>query len=87
MEEVRKTLQRFLKIIVDQFQNLMEYSNQRQLVLKNKDKDSVFRLPMTVTLVIGLVAILVKPILFLLVIGVVVALFMKYSFEIVRNVS
>jgi len=87
MEEVRKTLERVFKIIVEQFQNLMDYSNQRQLVLKNKEKESVVRLPMTLALVIGVVALILKQLLFLLVIGVVVLLFMKYSFEIVRNVS
>lgn len=87
MEEITKTLQRILKVIGEQFQNLMEYSGQRQVVLKNKDKETVFRLPMTLALVIALVAIFARPILFLLVIAIVVALFMKYSFEIVRNVS
>jgi len=87
MDEVRKTLQNVLKIIVEQFQNLMDYSNQRQLVLKNKEKEAVFRLPMTLALVIGLIALIMKQLLFLLVIAVVVALFMRYSFEIVRNVS
>ncbi len=87
MDEIRKTLQRVFKIIVEQFQNLMEYSNQRQLVLKNKEKETVFRLPMTLVLVIGVIALFMTPLLFLLVIAVVVALFMKYSFEIVQNVS
>ena len=87
MDEIRNTLQRVFKMIVEQFQNLMDYSNQRQLVLKNKEKESVFRLPMTLVLVIGLVVLLVKPLLFLLVIAIVVALFMKYSFEIVKNFS
>ncbi len=87
MDEIRKNLQRVFKIIVEQFQNLMEYSNQRQLVLKNKEKETVFRLPMTLVLVIGVIALFMTPLLFLLVIAVVVALFMKYSFEIVQNVS
>lgn len=87
MEEISKILQRILKVITEQFQNLMEFSGQRQIVLKNKDKDSVFRLPMTLAIVIGVIAIFAQPILWILVIAVVVALFMKYSFEIVRNVS
>jgi len=87
MEEISKILQRVLKVITEQFQNLMEFSGQRQIVLKNKDKDSVFRLPMTLALVIGVIAIFAQPILWILVIAIVVALFMKYSFEIVRNVS
>ena len=87
MDEIRKTLQKVFKIVVEQFQNLMDYSNKRQLVLKNKEKESVFRLPMTLVLVIGLVVLFVKPLLFLLVIAIVIALFMKYSFEIVQNVS
>ena len=87
MDEIRKTLQKVFKIVAEQFQNLMDYSNKRQLVLKNKEKESVFRLPMTLVLVIGLVVLFVKPLLFLLVIAIVIALFMKYSFEIVQNVS
>lgn len=87
MDEIKNTLQRVLKIVTEQFQNLLAYTNQRQVVLKNKEKESVFRLPMTLMLVIAVVVLFVQPLLWILVIAVVVALFMKYSFEIVQNVS
>lgn len=71
-----------VKILKDAFKKI----NERQLVMKNRQNSTVFRLPLVWAIVLGIVsiAIWVVPIV---VIGVIVALVTKHQFVIEHNVK
>ncbi|MEZ4631681.1 MAG: DUF4342 domain-containing protein [Deinococcales bacterium] len=85
MDNFLTQLRRFLEPLLKQLAVFLEFSNQRQVVIRKEGQEQL-RLPLTLVIVIGLLS-LPSRLFPLLVIAVIVAMVLKYEFQIVRHVS